>query len=1015
MRISLHSQCFFFFICILVIFCITNCFTHHVYSQCLEDERTLLLWNQTQNCCSWDGVECDGAGHVISLQLDGEGISGWIHNLSSLSGLQYLEKLNLAGNDFGGGQIPGGILNLKHLTHLNLSYAHFGGQVPIEVSLMRRLISLDLSSGFYYNGLKIENPNLKMLLQNLTGLRELYLDGVNISAQGSEWCQAISSLPELRILRLSRCSLSGPLHPSLSKLHFLSVVQLDWNNIWSAVPNFFANFSHLTTLSLINCGLKGSFPETIFQIPTLENLDLSFNEFLTGTIPQFHHNASLKTIRLPYTNFSGPLPNSIGNLSMLSEIDLRGCRFIGPIPSTMVNLTGLIRIDLEWNFFTGSIPPFYMSKKLQFVVLSHNSLSGSIPQSLFSLHSLKWLILSNNQLSARVYEFPTLQFSSLVLLDLSSNRLEGPIPQSFFTLERLDTLDLSHNFFNGTIQLEKFQRLHNLIVLDLSYNNLSVDTSITNTNLSTFPQLLGLALASCNLHNFSDLINLHKLESLDLSNNRITGEIPNWIWEIGNGGLYSLNLSLNLFVGLQKPYHIPRSLDTLDLQSNLLQGELPPLPHNAFYIDYSNNNFEKSIPLNIGNSAPYLGYLSVANNSISEAIPTSFCNATRLEVLDLSANKFSGTIPPCLMQNIKQLGVLNLGGNNISGHIPDTFPVNCDLEILDISQNSLEGSLPASLANCKSLQVLNVGNNNIDDGFPCMLPSSLRVLVLRSNKFQGQVKCSRSWTNLQIIDIASNNFIGYLYTKSFPGMMLENDAHLKSDYIHYNTRNGDEYDRGTVKVIVKGSELEFVKILTIFTVIDFSCNNFQGEIPDAIGDLSSLHVLNLSHNTFTGTIPKSLGKLTHLESLDLSTNQLIGEIPQELTRLTFLEALNLSNNQLIGPIPNGPQFRTFSTDSFQGNTGLCGFPLNISCRHTGENDNVPPPNPYRKDEAINWDYVSVALGYAVGLGSILWLLFFCRSFRHKFNDQTEQVFEKIFNPKDRRKRHREKTKKTLNC
>ncbi|KAL0419331.1 UNVERIFIED_CONTAM: hypothetical protein Sradi_1346600 [Sesamum radiatum] len=98
-------------------------------------------------------------------------------------------------------------------------------------------------------------------------------------------------------------------------------------------------------------------------------------------------------------------------------------------------------------------------------------------------------------------------------------------------------------------------------------------------------------------------------------------------------------------------------------------------------------------------------------------------------------------------------------------------------------------------------------------------------------------------------------------------------------------------------------------------------------------------------------------------------------------------------------------FQTFSVDSFQGNTGLCGFPLNISCRDTGENDNVPPPNPYRKDKAINWDYVSIAVGYVVGLGSILWLLFFCRSFRHKLNDHTEQVFEKVFNPKGRRRRH----------
>ncbi|XP_011093248.1 receptor-like protein 12 [Sesamum indicum] len=979
MGISLYSQCFFCFICILSIFCITNYFLQNAYSQCLQDQRSLLLqlrndlifnstrsrklvlWNQTQDCCNWDGVECDGAGRVISLKLDGEGISGGIHNTSSLSALGYLEKLNLAENYFRG-QIPGGILNLKHLTHLSLSGAGFGGQVPIEVSLMRRLVTLDLS----YNGLEIENPNLKMLLQNLTRLRGLYLDSVQMS---------------------------------------------------SAVLNFFANFSHLTTLSLSGCDLRGSFPNIIFQLPTLENLDLSFNQLLTGSIPQFHRNASLRTMFLLFTNFSGPLPNSIGNLSMLSVIDMRNCSFTGPIPSTISTLTGLIYVDLSWNFFTGSIPSFYMSKNLQLVDLSDNSLSGSIPKSLFGLPSLQILRLSNNQLSGRVYEFSTLHFPHIVALDLSRNKLEGQIPKSFFTLERLETLKLSYNFFNGTVQLGKLQRLHNLVELDLSYNNLSIDTSITNTNLSMFPQLFSLSLASCNLHNFPDLTNQHSLGLLDLSNNRIIGEVPNWIWEIGNGTLVFLDLSSNMLVSLQKPYHFPSSLIHLVLHSNLLQGELPPIPQHANYIDYSNNKFEKSIPLNIGDSITNLRYLSLANNSLSEAIPTSFCNATELEVLDLSSNKLSGSIPPCLVEKVEQLAVLKLGGNNISGHIPNTFSVNCNLEILDMSQNYLEGRLPVSLANCKLLQILDVGNNNIDDGFPCMLPSSLRVLVLRSNKFHGQVRCSRRWTNLQIIDIASNNFTGYLYTKIFSGMMLEKDGRLGSDYIHYNRQLAyvEGYYQGTVKVIVKGVELELVKIFTIFTAIDFSCNNFEGEIPDGIGDLRSLHILNLSHNTFVGTIPKSLSKLTYIESVDLSTNQLTGEIPRELTRLTFLAVLNLSHNQLIGPIPSGPQFQTFSTDSFQGNIGLCGFPLNISCRHVGEEDNVSPPDPHQEDEAINWDYVSVALGYVVGLGSILWLLFFSQSFRHKFNDQTEQAFQKIYNAKNRRKGHRGRTNRRRHC
>ncbi|KAL0370880.1 UNVERIFIED_CONTAM: Receptor-like protein 53 [Sesamum angustifolium] len=170
-------------------------------------------------------------------------------------------------------------------------------------------------------------------------------------------------------------------------------------------------------------------------------------------------------------------------------------------------------------------------------------------------------------------------------------------------------------------------------------------------------------------------------------------------------------------------------------------------------------------------------------------------------------------------------------------------------------------------------------------------------------------------------------------------MMLEKDAQSRVYYLNNKESSLGSYHLNKLKVVLKGVELELVKIWTIFTAIDFSCNNFQGEIPDAI--------------------------------VDFSMNQLIGEIPKELTCLAFFQFMNLSNNQLIGPIPSGAQFQIFSTDSFQENTRLCGFRLNISCRNTGENENVPPLNPYRKDEAVNWDYVSIALGYVVGLGSIL--------------------------------------------
>ncbi|XP_073033606.1 receptor-like protein 7 [Primulina eburnea] len=985
-----------------------------------EISRRLVNWNQNVDCCKWDGVDCDSTGHVISLELDGESISGGIEN-SSLFSLKNLEKLNLARNRFNNSQIPKGIQNLTNLVFLNLSNAGFGGQIPIELSTLKSLVSLDLSNVFpdFLHPLTLKNPNLTVLVQNLTSLIELNLDGVMISASASDWFQALSSsLPDLRNLSLRNCGLSGPLD-SLSQLRFLSVLRLDRNNLSSTVPDTLTKFSNLSTLSLSSCSLRGSFPEMTFRLSTLQNLDLSNNVLLEGTIPQFPQIGSFRTIILSYTNFSGTLPDSIGNLRMLSMLVLSNCNFIGPIPSTITNLTELVNVDFSFNSFTGSIPPFQMSKKLEYIDLSYNklmgsissrhfegltnltfinlgfnSLNGSIPSALFSLPSLQKLQLSNNQFSDQVQEFSTTKSSNLDTLDLSSNMLKGPIPMSFFNLEMLNVLSLSFNSFSGTIQLEMIRTIPNLARLELGYNNLTVEVRTTNSSLSR------LNLASCKLKNFPDLRNQTKLTFLDLSNNLISGEIPNWIWEIGNGRLMHLNLSYNNLVGLQMPYNMPSTLYMLDLHSNQLHGEIPTPPKSVIYVDYSSNSFRQPIPDDIGNFTRFASFLSLANNSITGLVPTSLCSASNLQVLDLSGNLLSGSIPPCLLRNNKSLGVLNLGRNNISGDIPDSFSISCGLKTLDLSRNNLEGKIPVSLAKCTSLEVMNVGNNNIYDAFPCMLQtsSSLRVLVLRSNKFHGGITCpevNQSWPNLQIIDIASNNFVEYLNSSCFSSwrrMMQESDG---SGHIGFNyLKLANLYYQDTVTVTIKGLELELVKILTIFTSIDFSVNNFRGEIPEAVGQLNSLYVLNLSHNSLTGTIPKSIGNLTGLGSLDLSRNQLTGMIPDELASLTFLSFLNFSYNKLFGRIPSGPQLQTFTEESYIGNTGLCGFPLNTACEVS------PPVAEELLSSAIitefDWQFILTGLGYGFGAALVIAPLAFCKQWRDQCNKHMDQFIGLIF-------------------
>ncbi|XP_047943860.1 receptor like protein 22-like [Salvia hispanica] len=579
--------------------------------------------------------------------------------------------------------------------------------------------------------------------------------------------------------------------------------------------------------------------------------------------------------------------------------------------------------------------------------LDNKGISGGIEDSssLVSLEFLEKLNLAHNSFNGTI---PTLNHPGLIELDLSSNQLKGPIPDSFLNLESLEVLSLADNLFDDTAELENLHRLHNLTTLNLSYNNLTLDASSLSSNWSRFSHLKKLSLSSCNLHKIPVFLKQSNLNFLDLSDNRITGEIPNWIWEIGNGDLYHLNLSYNMLVDLQKPYHIPNFLAELDLNSNQLRGELPLLPEGASYADFSHNKFHSPIPLNFVSFNFVLIFLSIANNSISGSIPTCICSAESTQVLDLSLNNLSDSIPPCLVERMYSVRILNLRGNNISGDIPDRFPSNCGMKILDLSSNKLGGKFPRSLGNCTSLWFLNVRENYIGGSFPCMLPR-LKVLVLRSNRFEGEMKCGDNWPYLQVIDISSNNFSGDLHRISFSTwrkMMSDSYPRFRRGFLGLNVVRPDFNYLTRVTLTPKGRQVEYGRIIPELTLVDFSSNSFQGEIPEAIGDLASLFFLNLSHNSLTGTIPKSLGNMEWLEALDLSVNQLTKTIPVELARLTFLSVLNVSYNKLVGRIPNGSQLSTFYNDSYKGNTGLCGLPLTINCTMDGSPRGKPKMEVY---------------------------------------------------------------------
>ncbi|XP_028769686.1 receptor-like protein 32 [Neltuma alba] len=1027
---SFIACCFWIFLCFNI---------YMVSSRCLEDQKSLLLrlknslrfnesgsiklvsWDQSSSCCEWGGVTCDEQGHVTGLDLSGESISGGFDGSSSIFSLQYLQNLSLASNNFSS-VIPSEFYKLKNLTHLNVSYAGFMGPIPNGISQLTRLVTLDMSSLSYLTGqeLKLVGPNLRMLVQNLTSIRQLYLDGVTISAQGREWGTALSSLRSLQVLSMSHCNLSGPIDSSLSRLKLLSVIRLEQNNLSATVPEFFGFFTNLTRLHLSFCWLSGSFPQNIFLVKTLTFIDISYNTDLSGSFPNFPLNGSLQTLAVSRTNFSGGLPDSISNLKNLSKLDLSISHFSGRLPNSISKLTELAYLDLSMNDFSGPIPSFGAAKKLTYMDLSdnvlggkisspdqfeglqnlatinlrNNSINGTIPSSLLMLSSLRSIKLSNNQFS-QLHEFSIVPSSVLNTLDLSSNNLSGPIPSSIFQLRGLSILQLSSNKFNGPILLDKLVELRNLTSLDLSYNNLSIKVNKSDSGLSSVLNMTTLKLAGCKLETFPGFLrHQSKLTDLDLSGNQIRGPIPSWIWKLES--LTYLNLSHNLLTDFEGPLqNLSSSLTLLDLHDNHIEGPIPFFPRRAAYLDYSTNRFSSIvIPANLSDCTAFTIFLSLSHNSFHGSISEFFCNFSSLQVLDLSLNNFSGAIPSCLMEMSETLAILTLRKNNLTGKIPDKFPARCTLRTLDLHENSLDGPMPNSLANCLGLEVLDLGMNHIFDGFPCSLKNipTLRVLVLRQNNFHGSIGCPNNndiWQMLQIADLASNNFTGVLPGKSFTsweGMMPDEAQTLQYQILKF----GHVYYQDRVSVTSKGIQMKWVKILTVFTAIDFSCNHLEGPIPEEMMNFKALYILNLSNNAFSGQIPSSIGNLRKLESLDLSSNSLRGEIPVQIASLSFLSFLNLSFNQLVGRIPTGTQIQSFEASSFGGNRGLCGPPLTPKCTK---------PEILRfshSERSINWNFIRPEVGFVFGIGSVLLPLAFSKPWRIRYWKHVDDLLCRVF-------------------
>nr|GMC84003.1 receptor-like protein 12 [Ipomoea batatas] len=700
------------------------------FKQSLVDEDGVVSsWGSDDECCNWWGVHCNNnTGHITVLDLHPTRLNDYgypIHQQlrspkvsPSLLELRHLSYLDLSYIDFQGSRIPEFIGSFDTLQVLKLMYANFSGTIPPHFGNLTNLQILNITA----SDLIIKNLGW---LSHLSSLRSIYLDDIEIDLTDQSPETSVTLPPLLEVLQMPRCQLIGTLPFTLnSSSLLLSVLDFSENTLTSSsssVFHFLSNASkQLTSIDLSRNNFTGPIPDSFGDMKFLESLNLRLNSFMDGIPKSFENLTHLQTLDLTKNKLIGELPANISAIFpslrelYASENQLNGSIF--ELPSCLEYL------DLSGNKIKGLLQDMKCPEQecdLMYLDLSKNQITGQFPD-LSHFSSLREIHLFGNQITGY---FPDLSHApSLRVIDFSGNKLQGGLPETIGKLSKLEKLFASSNSLEGVVTEAHFSNLSKLQSLDLSFN-VALSFNLSSNWVPPF-LLYDLILANCKIGpQFPKWLQTQsKIVQLDFSSGGILDVIPDWFW----------NSSQNY--------------NSLNLSYNQIEGRLPDLSMEISYlqvIDLSSNNFWGPISTFVGEVPVF----HLSNNRFVGSI-SFLCESTRWPLIsilsiDLSNNQLSGEIPDCWDAGVfSSLSILNLANNNFFGRVPLSLGSLSRLQSLHLRNNNLTEELPSSLQNCTSLRVMDFGGNKFTGRIPSwigMYLTNLVIVSLRHNKFYGKI------------------------------------------------------------------------------------------------------------------------------------------------------------------------------------------------------------------------------------------------------------------------------------
>ncbi|KAG2690017.1 hypothetical protein I3760_09G167900, partial [Carya illinoinensis] len=762
--------------------------------------------------------------------------------------------------------------------------------------------------------------------------------------------------------------LEGEISSSLLGLQYLTYLDLSYNNFsGKPFPNFIGSLVMLQYLNLSTTYIAGAIPQQLGNLSKLICLDLSQNYDLTEAhnLDWLIHLSSLTYLDLSWVNLSQVVnwPNKVMMLPSLIHLSLRGCSHSTLTTPQLLSINAstssqLLFLDLSYNYDLKEVHNLdwliHLSS-LTYLDMSRVNLSQVVnwPNKVMLFNSTTSLVdIRLGYINGLQCSIPDAfgSLNSLQTLNLIGNQLVGGIPRSFWNLCSLDSLYLSNNRLSGNLyefmsnasgclvgSLREFEiwnnrftgplpesigNLSNLETLDVSNNSLT--GVIYEAHFSNLIKLkvLSLGLNSLILRFSYNWVPPFQLDVIYLSSCRLGSAFPKWLQSQKNYMVLDISdagISDIIPAWFQD---FPPKLSSLIMSNNQLHGNLPDFSSSRLdefaFIDLSTNLFDGSIPHFPSN----VSSLDLSNNRFSGRI-SFLCELNTLmllESLNLSNNTLSGELPDCWTY-IRDLVVLNLTNNNFYGKILDSMGSLVSVQFLHLSNNELVGKILTSLKKCSELITIYLEANNLSGTIPPWIGDSLPNLVILN------LLCHLS--HIQILDLSMNKIEGTIPECIYNLTAMFHTMDTVSSAIYTNNPGVSYVDYASL--LWKGREFVFKNSLGLVKMIDLSNNKLHGEIPEGITNLTELIALNLSRNNLSGLITQKIGLLKILQILDLSRNQLYGEIPMSISNLSFLSHLDLSANNLSGKIPTGTQIQSLDASIFLGNPKLCGSPLPNKC------------------------------------------------------------------------------------